>query len=106
MPDKNTKKLTADNLAVLDNNSKGFSGKLNQERVYEILSQGVILTMEDDLKDALSRQTMKADLIPDYKQDEKKSQEFFSEKPVFNPFTRLGEDKEKVSEKVAPEDFC
>ncbi len=105
MPDKNTKKLTNEKLAVLENNSKGFFGKLNQERAYEILSQGAILTMEDDLKEALSRQTMKADLIPDHKRKEKRAQEFFSEKPVFNPFGRLGENEKKVSKEVKPKDF-
>jgi len=91
MPDKNTKKSIDENLVALDEKGKGFSGKLNQERAYEILSQGVILTMEDDLKEALTKQTMKVDLIPEYKKKEERSQEFSSEKPVFNPFQKLEE---------------
>ena len=103
MPDKNTKKSTGENLAVLEQESKGFSGRLNQERAYKILSQGIVLTMEDDLREALSRQKMKADLIPGQSKKEDKTQEVFAETPVFDPFQNLEEAVEEAPEKAKPD---
>ncbi|MDD5738707.1 MAG: hypothetical protein PHY72_02145 [Candidatus Pacebacteria bacterium] len=103
MPDKNNKKSNGENLAVLKQEGKGFSNRLSQERAYQILSQGVIFTMEDDLKEALKRQKMKADLIPGRIKKENKTQEIFADNPFFDPFPKLEETKEKLPKKINPE---
>jgi len=100
MPDKNTKKLTGEKLAVLEQEGKGFSGRLSQERAYKILSQGIVLTMEDDLREALQRQKMKADLIPGQAKKEDKAREVFAETPVFDPFQNLEEAVKEAPEKA------
>lgn len=100
MPDKNTKQLTGENLAVLEQEGKGFLGRLTQERAYRILSQGIVLTMEDDLKEALAHQKMKADLIPGQAKRDNKTQEVFAKNPVFDPFQNLEEVVDKAIEKT------
>jgi len=103
MPEKNNKKQNNENLAVLEQKSKGFSGILSQERAYEILSQGVIFTMEDDLREAAKRQKIKTDLIPNQIKKESSEQEIFAENPFFDPFQKLEEVKEKTPEKIGLE---
>lgn len=60
--------------------------ELSQEKIYQILSQGIIVTMEDDLKKALQGQSMKVDLIPDKKKQKEQRLgqplSFFSHKKV------------------------
>lgn len=65
---------------------KNIQNKINQEKTYQILSKGVVLTMEDDLKDVMQKQKMKADLIPGYEKKEVGNQAVFAEKVYFDPF--------------------
>jgi len=95
MPIETNQKITKEN--------RDFSGKISQERAYEILSQGVVLTMEDDLKNETKRKQIKADLIPN-DSPQKQQEAVFSEKPIFDPFLELknlslADEQEKKEEK-------
>ncbi len=61
--------------------------KLDQEKVYQILSKGIVLTMENDLKDAIQQQKVKADLIPGHEKKES-NKAIFTEKVYFDPFKK------------------
>lgn len=111
MPDQNNSKTNSSNSAVVEPVNKNFliqtSGRINQEKAYQILSQGVVLTMEDDLKTAQQEQKIKADLIPGQTKPElspalieQEPKEIFSPKPYFDPFASLKETEVKVEPQV------
>ncbi|MFH0932156.1 MAG: hypothetical protein V1819_01320 [bacterium] len=74
---------------------------LDQEKVYQILSKGIVFTMEDDLKEAMQNQKIKPALIPKQVRIEQKSKEnkeleakpIFTEKAHFDPFQKLEQPK-------------
>ncbi len=97
MPGKNTQNSIADsNFLGADQNGKP-NLKISQEKAYQILSEGFVFTMEDDLKEALKRQKMKTVLIPDQARPTGKPEKFQPEKPYFDPFKTLSPDKSGVS---------
>lgn len=66
--------------------------KLDQEKVYQILSRGVIFTMEEDLKEAMQSQKLKTNLIPEQKKKEVGTNKaIFTEKAHFDPFVKIEE---------------
>ncbi len=69
--------------------------KLDQEKVYQILSKGDVFTMEDDLREALQSQKIKTNLIPEQQEGPKpiekkvETKSIFVEKAHFDPFKKL-----------------
>lgn len=79
--------------------------KLDQEKVYQILSKGIVFTMEDDLKEAMQSQKIKTNLIPDQVKPEQIKKEndtkpIFVEKAHFDPFQKLGSESPESTEQL------
>ncbi|MDO8524737.1 MAG: hypothetical protein Q7R99_03880 [bacterium] len=82
--------------------------KLDQEKVYQILSKGAIFTMEDDLKEAMQSQKIKTNLIPEQIKPEQAKKEvntkaIFAEESRFNPFQKSSEPIRKPSIPAQPQ---
>ncbi len=107
MPEEKTQNsIAASKFLGADKNGKP-NLKISQEKAYQILSEGVVFTMEDDLKEAMSQQRMKADLIPGQAKPIGKPEKFQPEKPYFDPFKNLSPEGPpattiKPAEKPAP----
>lgn len=102
MPEKNTQNsIVASNFLGVEKNGKP-NLKISQEKAYQILSEGLVFTMEGDLKEAMSQQRMKADLIPGQARPIGKPEKFQPEKPYFDPFKNLGQPAEVIPEKELP----
>lgn len=103
MPEEKTQNsIAASKFLGADKNAKP-NLKISQEKAYQILSEGVVFTMEDDLKEAMSQQRMKADLIPGQAKPIGKPEKFQPEKPYFDPFKNLSPVRSGASNGVSQE---
>jgi len=98
-----SKKATTQNTSSLAQQESDLSFIISQESAYQILNQGTLITMEDDLKEATRLQKMRPDLIPGAVPSPSQSfSKITSQKTYFEPLTQTLQAPQPASAPAAP----